>query len=190
MSTRPATHRIPERTEPKLLDVGCGDGSYAEAENWRRHYDYHGIDTDPEKVTATRDRGLSARVADAHDMPFSDGEFAHAVAKAVLEHVEDPLAVVEECHRVLQPGGRLQVIVPSDRSFDVWGDYTHRRAFREDAIHDLLHDGGFTVDYIGPRMEWASVGMAIRSLGRMLAPWTPYGYPRAWEARARKVVDQ
>lgn len=170
----------------RLLDVGCGDGTHAVAQNWPQHYEYRGIDIDQGCVQAARERGLEVSQQDVTEgIDVADDFFDRVIAKAVLEHVDEPLAAARECRRVCKPTGRFEVIVPSDRSFDVWGDYSHRRAFRRDALQNLLGDAGFEVLDIHGRMEWASLGMAIKSVARMAAPWTPYGYPRAWHATAR-----
>lgn len=170
----------------KLLDVGCGDGSAAVARGWPDEYDYTGLDMDEDKLEAARTRGLTVQQHDVTEgLDYPDDEFDRVVCKAILEHVDTPLQLARECRRVLRPGGRLTVVVPSDRSYDVWGDYTHIRGFRKDALHDLLADAGFSDITIAARHPWDSPGAAVKSLGRMLAPWTPYGYPRAWTADAR-----
>lgn len=177
------------RDERRLLDIGCGDGSTAIDEMWPDDYEYRGIDVDPNKVDAARRRNLTVDNHDIMDgIDEADCSIDVVVAKAVLEHVEDPLFAVQECHRVLRPSGEFWAIVPSDRSYDIWGDYTHKRAFRRDALVDLLTDGGFDPDLIRiqPRMGWESFGAAVKSILRIASPITPYGYPRAWSAVARK----
>lgn len=174
---------------PRLLDVGCGDGSFALQQGWADKYQYTGVDIDPEKVREARDRGLEATESDVVDgLNYDDEEFDVVVAKAILEHVDDPVAAVKECRRVLGPSGRFRAIVPSDRSYDIWGDYSHKRAFRRDALLDLLSDAGFDRSRadVQPRMGWGSLGMAVKSCYRILAPWTPYGYPRAWDVSVIK----
>lgn len=167
-----------------VLDVGCGDGLAAIKRGLHEH-EYVGIDVDPDKVERARERGLEVSHGDVcAGLSFDDNTFDRVIAKAVLEHVADPLEAARECRRVLKPDGWFTVIVPSDRSYDVWGDYTHKRAFRRDSLQDVLTHAGFRVDDIHARMGWSSVGMAMKSLARMAAPWTPYGYPRAWQAEA------
>lgn len=68
--------------------------------------------------------GVSA-IGDVRRLPFRSAAIAEVNASSVLEHFEDPYAVLDEIHRVLAPGGRVRVRVPSPWS--VWGvlDRTH-----------------------------------------------------------------
>lgn len=50
--------------------------------------------------------GVDVRADGAH-LPFPDATFAVALSQAVLEHVPDPQAHVDELWRVLKPGGLL-----------------------------------------------------------------------------------
>lgn len=43
------------------------------------------------------------------DLPFRDGSFDVVLSQAVLEHVTDPQRYVDECVRVLVPGGALYI---------------------------------------------------------------------------------
>jgi len=78
-------------------------------------------------------------------LPFADSTADEILCDNVFEHIGptvDLLFVINECYRVLQPGGVLVVIVPDGRSQAAWQDPTHMRAFMPDsAIHwnqDLL----------------------------------------------------
>ena len=51
-------------------------------------------------------------VADARAMPFVDGACEGVWLEALLEHVENPEAVLKETHRVLRDGGWLYCEVP------------------------------------------------------------------------------
>lgn len=51
-------------------------------------------------------------VADAQKLPFRDRSFDGVLCEVVLEHVAHPQRVIEECLRVLRPGGHCFWIVP------------------------------------------------------------------------------
>jgi SAM-dependent methyltransferase len=64
-------------------------------------------------------------VADATDLPFADGTAVEVQASSLLEHFRDPYSVLDEAHRVLAPGGRFVVRVPSPWSQAGQLDPTH-----------------------------------------------------------------
>jgi SAM-dependent methyltransferase len=51
-------------------------------------------------------------VADAHKLPFAEGEFDAVIIIALLEIVKDPAAVIAEVHRVLKTNGRIIASLP------------------------------------------------------------------------------
>jgi len=51
-------------------------------------------------------------VADAHSLPFKEGAFDCIFSNAVLEHVQYPWIVADECRRALKDGGIVCVNVP------------------------------------------------------------------------------
>jgi ubiquinone/menaquinone biosynthesis C-methylase UbiE len=105
---------IGDLAEP-LLDLGCGDGHFAE--HAYRRPPTIGIDVTESNVRQARRRNAyqSLAVADASRMPFADGAFATVTSNCVIEHIPDVEAAMAEVSRVLQPGGRLIFGVPSHR---------------------------------------------------------------------------
>ena len=49
---------------------------------------------------------------DMHALPYGDKSFDLVIHSDTLEHVERPVRALEECRRVLTPGGRLCFTVP------------------------------------------------------------------------------
>ncbi len=110
----------------RLLDIGCGAGRHA-AEGARRGASVVAVDLDGSEVKATA--GLLAAMAaageasnmalggalmgDVTQLPFPDNAFDRIIASEVLEHVPDDAAALTELCRVLAPGGRLAVTVPT-----------------------------------------------------------------------------
>ena len=48
-----------------------------------------------------------------------------------IEHVPDLIAFMNECHRILKPGGQMFVIAPYYSSVRCWQDPTHKNAISE-----------------------------------------------------------
>jgi len=51
--------------------------------------------------------------ADVCRVPFGDNTFDVVTAAALIEHVSDPISFLQECHRVLKPGGVLLLTCPA-----------------------------------------------------------------------------
>lgn len=52
-----------------------------------------------------------------HPCPFTDGEIDEIWMDNVLEHLPNPLKVVEELHRICKSGAKVYIEVPYFRSF-------------------------------------------------------------------------
>lgn len=100
---------------PPILNVGC-------KEDPSRIDDFEGVthldvqDRDPFTGTVYADKFKRFVQADARKMPFDDGEFLTVVLGELLEHCLQTATVdiLNECHRVLAPGGLLVVTYPRD----------------------------------------------------------------------------
>ncbi len=69
----------------------------------------------------------------------------HAVCSEVLEHVDDPRALLEVSRSYLAPGCLLVVTVPGGPMTAYDRHIGHRRHFRPDDLADLLRGAGFDV---------------------------------------------
>lgn len=61
-------------------------------------------------------------------LPFPSDEFDFVLCKDVLEHI-DYVATLREIHRILKPGGKVEIQVPHFTSKDAYSDPTHIRFF-------------------------------------------------------------
>jgi SAM-dependent methyltransferase len=95
-----------------VLDVGCGDGTYALAAA-RAGAHVTALDRSVAAVDAARARaageGLAVdlHVGDVHVLPFPAHRFDVVLAVTVLCFVEDPAQAVAEMARTLRPGGKV-----------------------------------------------------------------------------------
>jgi arsenite methyltransferase len=84
--------------------------------------------------------------ADAQRLPLRDNTVDAVVSLAVLQLVPNPAAALGEMARVLRPGGRLAVMVPTaGRTARLWQRLPNIGAhvFGADEIGDILEDNGF-----------------------------------------------
>ncbi len=96
----------------KLLDVGCGTGDFldlARTEGW----DVSGTEFSKSACALVQQKGISVTQGEVWDASFPSGAFDVVTCWHVLEHVMDPKRVLEECFRVLRPGGWLVLATPN-----------------------------------------------------------------------------
>ena len=89
----------------RVLDLGCGDGVLTEKLATAGCI-VVGVDGSPEQIAAARAKGLDARVADGHNLPF-DGEFDAVFSNAALHWMREPDRVIAAVARAIKPGGRF-----------------------------------------------------------------------------------
>ena len=98
----------------KVLDVGCGSGEIARVIN-EKGYLVSGVDFSPIAIELAGKQGINCRLVDLDTgIPFDDDTFDTVWAGDVIEHVFDPIFVLNEIKRVLVPGGQLLCTVPYD----------------------------------------------------------------------------
>jgi len=84
--------------------------------------------------------------ADAQRLPLRDNTIDAVISMAVFQLIPDPAAALGEIARVLRPGGRLVIMVPTaGRAARFWQLLPNvgAHAFGEDEIADILEDKGF-----------------------------------------------
>lgn len=100
----------------KLLDVGCGDGSFlniARTCGW----DVVGLDSDPMAIANATGQGLTVHLGGIEYFVGRNELFDVITLNHVIEHVYDPVKVLEACYVLLKPGGRLWLETPNIDSF-------------------------------------------------------------------------
>lgn len=101
----PVVDLLAPRPGERVLDLGCGEGTLTERLA-AAGCAVVGVDASPDFIAAARARGLDARVADGHALPFA-AEFDAVFSNAALHWMRRPDAVIAGVARALKPGGRF-----------------------------------------------------------------------------------
>ena len=97
----------------RLLDVGCGEGTFLELAR-NRGWDVQGTELSRFAADyASRVLGRKIFCGELAEARFRDGEFDAVTLWHVLEHVTDPARYLAEARRILMPKGILIVAVPN-----------------------------------------------------------------------------
>ena len=139
---------------PRILDVGCGTG--ANLIMLSKYGDAEGVDISEDALAFCRERGLDkVKLGAGEELPYEDDSFDLVTAFDVVEHMDDDLAGLREMRRVLRPGGRVLLFVPT--FMFLWGlqdDVSHhRRRYRLSELRRVLEKAGFEVE----RMTYANI---------------------------------
>ncbi len=92
----------------RLLDVGCSSGAFL-CTACGLGYDAEGVEPAPRAAQAARLAGLRVHTGLLHDACFPDGAFDAVTLLEVIEHLKAPAELLQECFRILRPGGVLAV---------------------------------------------------------------------------------
>lgn len=109
-----------------ILDVGCGIGGSTLHLAEKYHATATGITLSPVQARRATERASSANlsqranflVADALEMPFADGSFDLVWSLESGEHMPNKNKFLQECYRVLKPGGTLILATWCHRPLD------------------------------------------------------------------------
>jgi SAM-dependent methyltransferase len=146
--------RLAAASEPvHVLELGSGQGDlsreingrYPEARLLGLDISDTGLEIARKKVPA----GTFLRQDFTQPLTIPDvyrGWATHAVCSEVLEHVEDPLAVLKNVRACLRPGARLVITVPAGPMSAFDRHIGHRQHFTAERLSDLLVRAGLEVE--------------------------------------------
>jgi ubiquinone/menaquinone biosynthesis C-methylase UbiE len=122
---------LPENA--RILEVAPGPGYLSVALAKRGRYRVTGLDISQSFVRMASEHakkeGVKAHFVhgSASDIPFEDGFFDFLVCRAAFKNFSEPLAALNEMHRVLKPGGSALIIdLRKDASWSEIEDYVER----------------------------------------------------------------
>ena len=184
----------------RLLDVGCGSGDLvrvAVARGWEAE----GLDLAPAAVVAAREAGVKARLGPLSPEAVAGQRFDAVTLMDVLEHTQDPAALLADVRRVLKPEGWLLLATPDAASLSArlmgrwWPMWIpeHHVCFTRAGLVRLLERAGFEAAQAWTSLRAVSLAYlaahlrhdprpALAGLGRLLGQAVPVSIG-AWAVR-------
>lgn len=109
-----------------IIDIGSGD-QFLKAPILERGANYTGIDIDTCNF-------------EEDTLPYESNSFDMVICLAVIEHLQDPSLLIQECKRVIKKGG-LMIFSSPNINFcgnNFWNDPTHVRPYNQISIRKLF----------------------------------------------------
>ena len=151
------------KTAKKILEVGCGNGCFAEVVKKSNNAEVWGIElmeAEAEIASKVLDKVLSGE-CEKHIDDLPDNYFDAIYFNDVLEHLVDPYTVLKKLKSKLSPNGIvissipnvryhntfLRLLIKKDWKYEDYGvmDFTHLRFFTEKSIIRMYVDAGYSI---------------------------------------------
>jgi SAM-dependent methyltransferase len=116
----------------RILDVGCGDGFHLDLlqKFGKSSWQLEGIDMSDRAVEMGKLRGLEIHQGTVQSMAIPEGTYDLAFMIATIEHVDQPLEVLQAVGKMLKPGGTVVMVTDNTDTLDFkwfqgrhWGGY-------------------------------------------------------------------
>jgi len=165
---------IPFFDRGKVLDIGCGSGSYLA---WLKElgWEPYGVEIDEDCVKFAREEyGIDTFCGDLSEANFPDGFFDCITMWHFLEHSPHPLETLRESNRILKRDGLVVICVPNIDSLEAkllreWSILfdvpRHLYDFSSHTLKRLLNKAGFRIK---KNIYYKSLAQFERSLNKFL----------------------
>jgi ubiquinone/menaquinone biosynthesis C-methylase UbiE len=151
----------------RLLDVACGGGAFLRRA-LESGCEAAGLDHSRDMVRVAREKAAgAARIvhAEAEAMPFADAEFTAVSCLVAFFFFPDPVAVLRELRRVLDPEhGRVAIMTTAPEAKGTpaapYPLATRGHFYADDELERLPLEAGFASARIAHRDEWSQLLVA------------------------------
>lgn len=145
------------RKDLVILDAGCGDG--LQLDKYIKSYLAFGVDISLTRLKRAKEQVKKSVVfsGDLFNLPIKNSRFDVVILGEVIEHIEEPVVVLKEIHRILKSSGYILLDTPSQSNIvdmilrllgiePKWGfkvDKTHLWFFKMNQVKELLQRAGY-----------------------------------------------
>ncbi len=103
-----------------LMEIGAGFGTFCSLARETGAFDrVVAVEPMPDLARACRERGLTVIDQPVEKITDERGSVDVAVAFEVIEHLFDPRVLMDQCARMIVPGGLLALTCPNGEGFDI-----------------------------------------------------------------------
>ena len=174
----------------KVLDVGCGLGSYTVLLDTNNN-EVHGTDI-VNRVSCKNRHSFKLKLCTQEKLPYDAETFDTVCSFDVIEHVTDDINFVSELFRVLRPSGAVFVTTPNKLRLSnlmrmlvtlkalnypcilgndpVLGECVHLREYEAKELFELFRSSGFVDIKVKP--FWLGLRVPFLEYLRMINPPT------------------
>lgn len=143
MKFRYIRHRL-ATPAPRILDIGCGNGSPLLTKKWFPECHYSGADIQRYKLSdadvAAMDQFYPIGVDGSGYDAIPEATYDLVILNHVIEHMPDPAPIVAKLCTRLKPGGYIWIAFPSRRSLSLPHSVDETLNFYDDPTHVCLPD--------------------------------------------------
>lgn len=183
------------RAGARVLDIGCGDGHLLRQIGDASAYPLvlEGVELPGDAADAARTHGIRVHTGRIEEVELPARAFDLVIMNQLIEHVRDPVEVLQRVAASLAPSGHLFIETPNLDSLDArlfrrryWGGYhlpRHFHLFDTQALARLVERAGLGVVAHRPLVcpqfwiisvqNWLKTRGATRLAERVVSPFNP-----------------
>ena len=133
-----------------LLDIGCGSGYAMERMKALGMTNLQGLTLDSNDADTARDRGFTIAEEDMSFTHFRGSSFKYLWVRHALEHSPFPYLTLLEFNRLLEPGGKAYIEMPSPQCTRILETYdNHYSIMGPRQWQALMNRSGFSIKDMG-----------------------------------------
>lgn len=143
----------------KILDCGCGRGRLIEL--IKSHYDYTGIDLDPElinylSIKYPKSKFINGDLNKVLELVPSE-KYDSIILSAIIEHVTEPISLIKNLRKLLRPDGIIIITTPNPTFetiyhygsklgiFDKHAEEEHEDLITKESLNEMLKKSKFSI---------------------------------------------